>query len=325
MGIQKNRFLQVALAVSALMLGAAQSHAQYPDRPIRMVVPIAAGGGTDLFARVVSNRLSGVLGQQVIVENKPGAGFLIGIRDVVKSPPDGYKLLFVTNTPAIDEVTRKEPEFRLMRDLTPVSSIATLYVGVVVPAALPVNNLREYLAYAKANQGKLNYASSGQYTFGHLITARFLQLAGVQMTHVPYAGNGPAMDAIMGNHVQLLMNDTSASMAAVQANKARILAIGSPKRLEVLSDIPTIDENGFPGFVSAFKFWVFGPAGLPADILNKLNASIQTVLRSPEVQEDARKRGYVIDGGAASEFREVVESEIRTMVQVVKDMNLPQR
>lgn len=325
MSLLENRILQVAITASVFCLGAVQSHAQYPDRPIRMVVPIAAGGGTDLFARVVSNRLAGVLGQQVLVENKPGAGFLIGIRDVVKSPPDGYKLLFVTNTPAIDEVTRKEPEFRLLRDLTPVSSIATLYVGVVVPAALPVNNLREYLAYAKANQGKLNYASSGQYTFGHLITARFLQLAGVEMTHVPYAGNGPAMDAIMGNHVQLLLNDTSATMAAVQANKARILAIGSLKRLEVLPDIPTIDENGFPGFQSAFRFWVFGPAGLPADILNKLNTSIQAVLRAPEVQDDARKRGYVIGGGSAKEFRDDVEAEIHNMAQIVKDMNLPLR
>ena len=194
-----------------------------------------------------------------------------------------------------------------------------------MPAALPVTNLREYIAYVKANAGKMNYASSGLYTFGHLITERWVQLAGVQMTHVPYGGNGPALDAIRGNHVQLLFNDLPATQAAVQSGQARILAVGSPKRLDVAPDTPTIDESGFPGFRSAFKFWVFGPANLPADILNKLNGAFQTVLKMPDIIDEHRKRGYQPTGGTPKEFRDEVEAEIRLMAQIVKDANIPVR
>lgn len=310
------------LLAALLCIVATPTAAQYPARTITVVVPIAPGGGTDIFARVMSTELQQRLGQPVIVENRPGAGNIVGIRNVAGAPPDGYRLLFTSNTVTIDQSVKKQPEFDLLRDLIPIANVVNGVYALVISTKIPATNLKEFVAYAKGNPGKVFYGSTGQVTTGHLISEEFARVAGIEIYHVPYNGAAPATTALMAGDIQMLWNDALLSMPAVKAGKARIIAVASRKRSPILPDIPTVAESGYPGFEAAFKFGFYAPANTPRPIIDKLNAEILAALDSPKVKATAEERGWEIAGTTPEAFTSMLKEEIAFWARVVRDARI---
>lgn len=319
---QSKRSIRAGLAGLSFAFLAASAAAQYPVRPITVVVPIAPGGGTDIFARVMSAELSERLKQPVVVENRPGAGNIIGIRNVVSAPPDGYRLLFTSNTVAIDQSVKKKPEFDVMRDLSPIANVVNGVYVLVVSTAVPATTMAEFVAWSKANPGKVNYGSPGLATTGHLITEEFARLAGINIVHVPYTGVAPATTALMAGDIHMIWNDALLSMPAVQAGKARFLAVASNKRSPILPDVPTVAEAGYPSFQAPLKFGFYAPANTPRPIIDKLNAEIQGALNSPRVQEAANKRGWILAGNSPGDFSKMLTDEIAFWARVVREAKI---
>lgn len=317
----------LSFTLCALTLGwtahvQAQPAANYPARPITVVVPIAAGGGTDIFARVMAVELSKQMGQQVIVDNKPGAGNVIGIRNVVSAPADGYRLLFTSNTVTIDQSVKKNPEFEVLRDLTPIANVVNGVYALAVSTSIPANNLSEFLAWAKANPGRINYGSPGNATTGHLMTEEFARVTGLKLFHIPYAGVAPATTALMAGDIQMLWNDVLLTMPVVKAGKARIIAVASPQRSPILPDVPTVAESGFPGFEAAFKFGFYAPVHTPPEIVARLHKEIMTALQSPAVKTVAAERGWQIAGTTPEGFRAMLGDEIAFWARIVREANI---
>src|SRR5512144_2335881 len=281
------RFVQ-RFAFGLLVAGfAAGAWAQdYPTKPIRIVVPFPPGGATDLLARAVAQRLTEKWGQAVLVDNRPGAGGNIGSELVAKSAPDGYTLEMGTvGTHSINASLYAKMPYDHVKDFVPIILVAGVPNVLVVNPALPVNSVQELVAYAKANPGKLNFASSGNGTSIHLSGELFKVMAGVQMTHVPYKGSAPALQDLIGGQVQLMFDNLPPSLPQIKAGKLRALAVTTATRSPALPDLPTIAESGLPGFEASSWFGIVAPAGTPPAIVAKLNAEVAKWLASPEAQE----------------------------------------
>jgi tripartite-type tricarboxylate transporter receptor subunit TctC len=305
------------LTVAPLAL--AQGAASYPAKPIRLVVPFPAGGTTDILARAVAQKLSEAWGQQVIVDNRPGAGGNIGSDLVAKSAPDGYTLLMGTvGTHAINPSLYAKMPYDHVKDFAPVILVAGVPNVLVVNPSLPVHSVQELIAYAKANPGKLNFASSGNGTSIHLSGELFKTMTGVQMTHIPYKGSAPALTDLVGGQVELMFDNLPSSLPFIKAGRLRALAVTSGTRAAALPDLPTLAESGLAGFEASSWFGVLAPAGTPRDIVAKLNGAIATWLASPEAREKLSSQGAIAAGGTPDAFARHIAAETVKWAKVVK-------
>jgi tripartite-type tricarboxylate transporter receptor subunit TctC len=310
--------LLAAIALVATTPAAAQG-AAYPTKPVRLVVPFPAGGTTDILARAVAQKLSETWGQQVIVDNRPGAGGNIGSELVAKAPPDGYTLLMGTvGTHAINPSLYAKMPYDHVKDFTPVILVAGVPNVLVVNPSLPVNSVQELIAYGKANPNKLNFASSGNGTSIHLSGELFRTMTGVQMTHVPYKGSSPALTDLIGGQVQLMFDNLPSSLQFIKAGKLRALAVTSLARSQALPDLPTLAESGLPGFEASSWFGVLAPAGTPADIVAKLNGAVAAWLASPAAKEQLAAQGAIAAGGSPDAFVKHIADESAKWAKVVK-------
>jgi tripartite-type tricarboxylate transporter receptor subunit TctC len=302
------RALLAAGALAALG-GAARAQA-WPTRPIRLVVPFATGGGSDFIGRFMAQRLGQALGQPVVVENRPGAGSTLGIELVVKSPPDGYTFGLIassyTVTPSLYRL-----RFDPVTDITPVIQFSQGPMLVVVPKSLPVANFTELVALARSRPGALNYASAGQGSITHLACALFADMAGLQMTHIPYKGTGPALTDTMAGQTQLFFSSTATALPHVQSGALRALAVTTRERLGTLAAIPTIAESGLPAYDVPLWHGMIGPAGVSSEIVARLVSESRRTLSLRETAEQLAQDGVApAPEGSPAQFRDRIRSEI---------------
>jgi len=310
--------LIVGLASIGLSMPAA-SAADYPTKPIRIVVPFPPGGTTDILARAVAQKLSETWNQQVIVDNRPGAGGNIGADLVAKAAPDGYTLVMGTvGTHAINPNLYRKMPYDHVKDFAPIILVAGVPNVLVVNPSLPVHTVRELIDYAKANPGKLNFASSGNGTSIHLSGELFKTMANVQMTHVPYKGSAPALADLMGGQVQLMFDNLPSSLGLIKGGKLRAVAVTSTTRAAALPDVPTIAESGLPGFEASSWFGLLAPAGTPHDIVAKLNGVIAAWLATPDAKDKLLAQGAIAAGGSPEAFAKHIDSETSKWAKVVK-------
>src|SRR5271169_477524 len=276
----------LAAALAAALAGAHPATAlDFPARPITLIVPYTPGGGHDAMARVVADKMSMVLGQQIVIENHGGAGGSLGTRQVATAAPDGYTLgLGGTGTLAIDPTLYPNAGYDPRKDFAPVGLIATSPLIILVNPSLPAHNVQELIALAKAQPGKLNYASAGRGSGIHLGTVLFALTAGIELTHVPYRGTGPALTDLLGGHVALYFSSLPPAIGLVREGKVRALAVTGPTRSKVFPDMPTVAEAALPGFEAVLHYGSVAPAGTPRAVIAKLNAAMRTALALPEVQ-----------------------------------------
>jgi tripartite-type tricarboxylate transporter receptor subunit TctC len=292
----------------------------YPTKPIRLVVPFPPGGATDILARDVAQKLTEAWGQSVIVDNRPGAGGNIGSELVAKSAPDGYTLEMGTvGTHAINASLYAKMPYDHVKDFVPVILVAGVPNVLVVTPSLPANSVAELIAYAKANPGKLNFASSGNGTSIHLSGELFKVMAGVQITHIPYKGSAPALQDLLAGQVQLMFDNLPPSLPQIKAGKLRALAVTSLARAPALPDVPTLAESGLPGFEASSWFGILAPAGTPAPIVAKINAEVAKWLSTPEAKEKLLKQGANPAGGTPEDFAKHIAAETAKWAKVVKD------
>ena len=325
MTMPRRSLLAAALAASALALPAAASAQQpWPAKPIRLLVGFAPGGGTDIVARTLAPKLSELLGQQVIVENRAGAAGVIAADAVAKAAPDGYTLLAGhANSNAIAPHVQPKIPFDPIADFTPITYIGYVPNVLVVNPKVPANSVEELVALAKAKPGTLTYASSGVGSTQHLAGALFNRISGTSMNHVPYKGSGAAIVDLVAGQVDTNFDTMPPVLENIRAGKLRALAISTPKRLPQLADVPTFDEKGIKGFDVTNWYSVMGPKGLPADIVAKLDDAMKKAMADPEIRQKLDPQGVQFGGPATpAAFAEFIRAENAKYAKLVKDLNV---
>jgi tripartite-type tricarboxylate transporter receptor subunit TctC len=297
-----------ASVASTVLPAGAQSG--YPDHPIKLVVPYPPGGSTDPVARLLASDIATRLGQPVVVENKPGAAGSIGTDAVAKSAPDGYTILLHTSVIATDPTLKKSAPYDVKRDLTPITLAVTGPYLVVVNPSLPVHNITELIAYAKANPGKLNYGSAGQGSSGNIIGELFKKAAGIDMVHVPYKGGGPSITGLLSGEIQLLFDTLGGSRALAEAGKLRAIAVTSAQRSPVMPNVPTVSESGLKGFEAVYWLGIFAPAKTPQPIIDKLYGAFKAALDNPANKAKLLEQGNVSQALPPAEFTKVLDADI---------------
>jgi len=288
----------------------------YPSKPIRLVVATAAGGGSDFVGRLMGAKLSEALGQQVIVENRAGAGSTLGYEFVIRSAPDGYTLAVITPSYAINP-SLYPLKFDAASDYTPIVPIARGPYVVVVHPSLPVKSIRELIALAKARPGQITYGSSGQGAIVHLTTELFLYMAGVQMTHVPYKGGGLALTDVIAGQIQVVFATSQTGLAQAKAGRVRALAVTTPQRIAAETDLPTIAEAGVPGYEVTNWHGLIGPKSIPRAVVDRLNGEMNKILKAKEMEERLQGDGVSPSGGTPEQLAEQIRKEIEQWRQVV--------
>lgn len=295
----------------------------YPNKPIKMIAPYPPGGGVDTVARLVAERLSVRIGQTIAVENRPGAGATIGADALAKSPADGYTMMLGSITDyAIAPHVHKNLGFDMKRDFIPVVEVAFGTVGLVVYADLPVKNLQELIAFAKANPGQLSYASSGVGGSQHLNAEMFKQMAGVDLVHVPYKGTTQFLPDLMSGRVQMSVDSMPAHLPHIKSGKVRALAVATRTRVPMLPDVPTMAEAGLLGYETATNYTLFVPTGTPADIVALLNRETNAVLQQADVKEKLLTLGIITIGGTTASAQARVPAELTKWANVIKNGNI---
>ena len=290
---------------------------QYPDRPIKWIVPYPPAGTTDVIARIVAQPLSEILGQQVIVENRPGGGNNIGTEAVVKAAPDGYTMLLVNPANGINATLYKNLPFNFIRDIAPVAGIVRTPNVMVVPANFPANNVAEFLAYCQNNVSKINMASSGAGTSVHMSGELFKSMTGCNMLHVPYKGAGPALVDLIGNQVQVLFDNLPSSAGHIKSGKLKALAVTSAKREPSLPNVPTVGET-VVGYEATAWFGVGMPKGTPPAIINRMNAAINRAISEPKTKERLAELGGALIVGTPEDFGKTIQAETDKWAKVVR-------
>lgn len=310
------------VALSALLLAAAATAAvaqTYPSKPVRLVVPFAVGGTTDIVARYLAPKLSESLGQPVVVENRPGAGSNIGAEAVAKAAPDGHTLLIASISMAANPALYSRLNYDPARDLVPITVVVEIPIILLVNPALPARSVKELIALANAQPGKLNYGSAGGGTVGHLSAEMFKGVAGIQIEHVPYKGLAPAMGDLMAGTLDLLFSDMAGPLPHVNAGRLRALAITSDQRAEALPSVPTMTEAGLPGFKASSWMSLYATAGTPAAIVSRLNTETTRLLHAPVMREQLTKMGFVVVGNTADQAAAFMRSETAKWTKAVRD------
>lgn len=295
-------------------LGARPAFAQgaaWPTRNVRVVIAYPPGGSTDTAGRLLAEKLSGRLGQQVIVDNRAGAGGTVGASHVVRAEPDGYTLLLAASPEvSIAPIIMKGLSYDPVKELQPITLVGQVPFFLVVNPAVPAKNLEEFLAYARANPGKLNYSSFGNNTSNHLAGEHFKVLAGVDATHVPYKGSGPSITDLIGGQVQYTLDTPPAVLAQVKAGKLRALAVATRQRLASAPEVPTFEEAGLRGFNAGTWFGLLAPAGTPPDVIARVQRETAAALAAPDLAKEFAARGIVPGGGSSAEFGRFIASEV---------------
>ena len=319
-----SKYLTLIAAAGALLvaLPATAQQSDYPSRPIKIIVCLPAGGGVDTVTRIVADRLQRRLGQPILIENKGGQSGNIGAEAVWSAEPDGYTLLAsqpapITTNPLLYKNVSFDPA-----KFTPVAVMTTIAHTLTVRADFPARNASEFIAYAKANPGKISYASQGNGTTSHLTAVMFEQATGAKLLHVPYRGTAPAINDLMGSHVDAFFNELATSTEMHKAGKARILAVTMPNRVAELPDIPTFQEAGLAGFMSDTWNAISAPPGTPAPIVAKLNAAINEVLAAPEMQAQLRTMHLQAVGGTPQRMADLVKADTRRWGDVIRAANV---
>jgi tripartite-type tricarboxylate transporter receptor subunit TctC len=315
MNLLRRRFLYLAgAAVAAPAVAWSQS---YPARPVHMVVGFAAGGGADIMARLIGQALSERLGQQIVVDNRPGAGTNIATEVVVKAPPDGYTLLLANSPNAINATLYDNLSFDFVRDIVPVASIGRVPLVMVVNPSLPAKTVPEFIAYAKANPGKVNMGSGGNGAPDHMSGELFKAMAGVGILHVPYRGVAPAIADLLGGQVQVIFGTMPAVIALIKSGRLRALAVTTATRSEALPEVPTIAEF-VPGYEASQWYGIGAPKGTPTDVVERLNRETNAVLADPKMQARLAELGASVLAGSSADFGQLVADETAKWAKVVK-------
>jgi len=317
------RTLSRAMLALATLLGAtvalpAAAADAYPSHPVKIVVPFAAGGPADIYARILAQHLQETLHQPFVVEDRPGGGSLIGTDAVAKSPADGYTLLMMSNTHTVNETLIPHRPFVLMRDFTPVAPVNIAQNVLVVNPSVPVHSVKELIAYAKARPGKLNYASSGPGTPYHMAGELFKAMAGIDVVHVPYKESSGARTAVLGGQVQYMFDSVTTMAPQIRSGKVRGLATTGLKRTTVLPDLPTMNEAGVPGYESVIWLGIMAPAGTPKAIVDKLNAEITRFVSQPKVKAEWEKQGAEPMIMTPEQFGDYERKDIQKWAPIVK-------
>ncbi|MEQ1774170.1 MAG: tripartite tricarboxylate transporter substrate binding protein [Burkholderiales bacterium] len=295
----------------------------WPSRPIRFIVPFPPGGGTDVNARMIAPRLTTALGQQVVVENRTGAGGMVGTEVVAKSAPDGYSMVIATIGPiAINQSLYTKMTYDPAKDLAPVTITGEVPNGLVVHPTLPAKSLKELIALAKQRPRELNYGSSGAGAGDHLAAEMLNVMAGIRMTHVPYKGGPPAMVDLMAGNIQLIFATLATGMPYIRAGRVRTLAVASPQRFALLPDVPTVAEAGVPGFSVHNWAGIFVAAGTPRAIIERLHSEIVKALAAPDVRQKLLEMGLVANTNTPDQFATFIQSETVKWAKVVKDAGI---
>jgi len=317
--MHRRLLLACALAAPLLTLSpVAAAQDAYPSKPVKIVVPFAAGGPADVYARFLGQKLTETMGQPFVVENRPGAGAVIGTDAVAKSPADGYTLLMMSNTQTTNESLVPNKPYQLMRDLTAVAPVNFSDLVMVVHPSVPVNNLREFIDLAKAQPKKLNYASSGTGTPYHMAGELFNATAGVQITHVPYKGSSGARNDILGGQVHMMFDAIPTMAQNVRAGKVKALAVTGTKRSDVLPEVPTVAEAGVPGYEATIWLGLMAPAATPKPVIDKLNAAITKIASSPDTRAQWAKQGAQPMIMTPSQFDAYLRQDIKKWAEVVR-------
>jgi tripartite-type tricarboxylate transporter receptor subunit TctC len=310
------------LAALVICVAAQPALAAYPDKPITLIVPWAAGGTTDILARAIGQQLSLSMGQPVLVENRAGASGNIGAAQVAKARPDGYTLLIDTMTTlAVNPTLMGNLPFKGADDFTPIALIANVINTMVVNVSVPAKNVREFIAYAKANPGKLAYASSGNGSTNHLAAEMFKRAAGVEMLHVPYKGGAPAVADTVGNQTQVLFSAGTQTLPHVKTGKLQLLAVTEPQRSALLPDVPTVAES-LPGYSMSVWYGAYGPAGMPRELVERINAELHKALSVPEVRARMDAMGVDLVKSTPEQLATTLRQDADRYARVIKELNI---
>jgi tripartite-type tricarboxylate transporter receptor subunit TctC len=323
----KNFFRGAALTLIALLPALPQPAAaqDYPTKTVKIIVPFGAGGPADVFSRQLAQALQESLKETFVVEDRPGAGSIIGTNEVAKAAPDGYTLLTMSNTHTVNESLKHDKPFQLMRDFVPVAGINSSDLVMVVNPSVPAKNLKEFIALAKRDPGKLNYGSSGPGTPYHMAAELFKSMTGTDIVHVPHKASGEMRNAVIGGHVQMAFDAVTTMAANVKAGQVRALGTSSTKRTTVLPDVPTIAEAGVPGYESTIWLGIMAPKGTPKAVVDRLNAEINKAINRPEILAVWEKQGAIPLVMTPAQFDAFLHKDIEKWAKVVKEAGLEQQ
>ncbi|MBL0421624.1 tripartite tricarboxylate transporter substrate binding protein [Ramlibacter sp. AW1] len=312
------------LALSATLLAGTSlpAWAAYPDKPVRLIVPFPAGGTVDAVARTLGNKLGPALGTTVVIENVPGAGGAIATQRVAKAPADGYTLLFTTPNHTINPALNDKLGFDTRRDLAPVSLVAEIPELLVANAEQPYNDFAGFVRYARANPGKLNYASAGNGTLPHVTMELLLQQLGLQVAHVPYKGAAPAMNDLLSGVVGLKMDTIATAAGHIRSGRLKPLAIASLKRSPLMPEVPTVAESGLPGYQGILWMGVIAPAGTPREVVDTLHQGLRKAVADPEVLRRFESDGVVPVANTPAEFEKLIDTELKQWAQLVRKSDI---
>ena len=297
----------------------------FPTKPIRFIIPTAAGGGSDQIVRFLGNRYTAAWGQQIVLDNRPGAGMVIGIDIAAKATPDGHTLVLVNPSHAINATLMAKLPYDPVNDLIPISVVATQAFGLVVPNSVPAKSVKEFIAHAKAKAGELSYGSSGPGSASHLAGEMFLGMTGAKMTHIAYKGTGPVLTDLIPGRVHMYINPMLAIINQVNAGQIRLLAVTSPKRVASLPEVPTVSEAGVPGYEASSWYMVLAPAKTPAPLINQIHRETVTALKAKDMLDMLAKGGTEPLGNTPAEAMTFLRTEIDRWGKVIKQANIKQQ
>ncbi|GAB3658617.1 Bug family tripartite tricarboxylate transporter substrate binding protein [Ramlibacter alkalitolerans] len=313
----------VTAACAAGLLHALPAAAQnYPTHPVKIIVPFAVGGPADVFARAIAQRLPDVLGGTFVVENKPGAGAVIGTDQVAKSPPDGYTLLLMSNTHTVNETLVPNKPYELLRDFVPVAPINSSDLVLVAHPSVPANNIRELIKAAKEKPGKLTYASSGTGTPYHMAGELFKSMSGTSILHIPYKGSSGARTDVLGGQVNLMFDAVTTMTEQIKAGKVKAIATTGKTRSAVLPEVPTVNESGVPNYEATIWLGLMAPKGTPPEIVNRLNAAVSKIVGERELQQAWEKQGAVPMVMSPQAFDKYVQQDIQKWAKVIHSAHI---
>jgi tripartite-type tricarboxylate transporter receptor subunit TctC len=313
-----SKLVAALFGAAALIVAAATAAQDYPTKPVRIIVPFAAGGPADVYARFLGQRLQEALGQPFVIDNRPGGGSVIGTDAVAKSAPDGYTLLMMSNTHTVNESLMQNKPYQLMRDFAPVAPVNYSDLLLVVHPSVKANSVAELVAEAKAQPGKMSYASSGPGTPYHMAGELFKAMAGVDVLHVPYKGSAGARTDILGGQVQMMFDAVTVMAQHAREGKVKALATSGTARSSVMPNVPTVAEAGVPGYEATIWLGVMAPKSTPASVVNRLNAEIVKIVSQPQVKEDWGKQGAVAMAMSPAEFEKYLNADIVKWERIVK-------